>query len=186
VSTAAPSTRVVSSRDNKQQSASSLVLPKQLYSCYPSVLNTSRRCGCCSSYHFRAGPINSTTLQYHLRWPLIYFITAKLIPAALPVVTVDRSVHAALCIFHQVSGGRQTGRQTCRGKLMMSDQTGMRLGGECQDVEWCVQSKIEDVRTEFISFCSHGCSNVRRDLSNVGEGWEDRSRDKVLLCGLIS
>jgi hypothetical protein len=143
---AAPATRVVSSRDYKQQ---------WLQQC--SIICVDR-----------------------------FYITPKLIPAALLVVTVDRRVHAALCICHQIFGGRQTGRQTCRGKLMMSDQTGMRLGGECQDVEWCVQSKIEDVRTEFISFCSHGCSNVRRDLSNVGEGWEDRSRDKVLLCGLIS
>lgn len=29
------------------------------------------------------------------------------------------------------------------------------------------------VRTEFISFCSHGCGNARRDLSNVSEGRED-------------
>ena len=135
-----------------------------------------------------AGATNNNNYNIAVSSALIDFITAKLIPAALPVVTVDRSVHAALCIFHQVSGGRQTCRQTCRGKLMMSDQACMRLGGECQDqdVEWCLQSKTEDVCTKFISFCSHGCSNVRRDLSNVGEGWEDRSRDEVLLCGLIS
>jgi hypothetical protein len=76
-SPAAPATRVVSSRDYKQQ----------------STIRVDR-----------------------------FFITAKLIPAALPVVAVDGSVHAVLCIFHQVAGGRQTGRQTCRGKLTMSDQ----------------------------------------------------------------
>jgi len=68
-----------------------------------------------------------------------------------------------------------------------SDQAGMRLLVVNAKM-WNGVGKIktEDMRTEFISFCSHGCSNVRRDLSNVGEGWEDRSRDKVLLCGLIS
>ena len=88
-----------------------------------------------------AGTTNNNNYNIAVSSALIDFITAKLIPAALPVVTVDRSVHAALCIFHQVSGGRQTGRQTCRGKLMMSDQAGMRLGGECQDVEWCLQKQ---------------------------------------------
>jgi hypothetical protein len=146
-SPAAPATRVVSSRDYKQQ----------------STIRVDR-----------------------------FFITAKLIPAALPVVAVDGSVHAVLCIFHQVAGGRQTGRQTCRGKLTMSDQeryvvSAKLWNGVCKAKQSKAKpSQTDDVRTELVGFCSHGCSDVRRDLSDAGEGWEDGALLEVVLCGLIS
>lgn len=66
-----------------------------------------------------------------------------------------------------------------------------KVRGECQALEWCLQSKAkqsqtDDVRTELVGFCSHGCSDVRRDLSDAGEGWEDGALLEVVLCGLIS
>lgn len=108
-------------------------------------------------------------------------ITPIVTSANLSVAAVDRGIHAALCIFHQVLRTWQPGCQTYNlYKQIMPKSCKGTIGKE--GMRWM---KDEKECTKIVRLSCNVSGNMCRYRSDVGKGWIDQPLVKVLWCHLV-
>jgi hypothetical protein len=103
------------------------------------------------------------------------------IVSSSPVVAVNGTVHAALCILHQVLRPRAPSCQT-----YMWDEFLMSLPASKNAFIFREKKKPSRELTKFICLCSNAGCNVGRDFPDVWEGRVNEPLLKTLFRDLLS